>query len=88
MRFFLSGISVFIDFIMLIFDSVNRIVFMNTSVKNNLLVFDFNFIPNSYGIGKSSISEIVKKALKIVEFQVAVFRPFYTENLSLKSFSL
>ncbi len=76
------------DFIMLIFDSEYRIVFMSTSVKNNLLVFDFNFIPNSYGIGKSSILEIIKKAFKIVEFQVAVFRPFYTENLSLKSFSL
>ncbi|UAB85565.1 hypothetical protein INR75_05985 [Zunongwangia sp. SCSIO 43204] len=61
---------------------------MSTSVKNNLLVFDFNFIPNSYGIGKSSILEIIKKAFKIVEFQVAVCRPFYTENLSLKSFSL
>lgn len=73
---------------MLIFDSEYRIVFMSTSVKNNLLVFDFNFIPNSYGIGKSSILEIIKKAFKIVEFQVAVCRPFYTENLSLKSFSL
>ncbi len=73
---------------MLIFDSEYRIVFMDTSVKNNLLVFDFNFIPSSFGVGKSAISEIVKNAFKIIEFQVAEFRLIYTENLSLKSFSL
>lgn len=63
-------------------------IFMQVFLKHNQSVCDFNFIPSFYGAGKSSILEIIKKAFKIIEFQVAVFRPFYTENLSLKSFSL
>ena len=73
---------------MLIFDSEYRIVFMNTSVKNNLLVFDFNFNLSSYELGKSSISEIIKKASKIIEFQLTVFRSFCTESLSFNTFRL
>ncbi len=72
---------------MLIFEEF-RMIFMQVFLNHNQSVFDFDFIPNSFGVGKSSILEIIKKAFKIIEFQVAVCRPFYTENLSLKSFSL
>ncbi|SFB83154.1 hypothetical protein SAMN04487907_101830 [Zunongwangia mangrovi] len=63
-------------------------IFMQVFLNHNQSVFDFDFIPSFYEAGKSSILEIIKKAFKIIEFQVAVCRPFYTENLSLKSFSL
>ena len=72
---------------MLIFEEF-RMIFMQVFLNHNQSVFDFDFIPSFYVVGKSSISEIIKKAFKIIEFQVAVCRPFYTENLSLKSFSL
>lgn len=61
---------------------------MQVFLNRNQSVSDFNFIPSFYVAGKSSIPRTIKKAFKIIEFQVAVCRPFYTENLSLKSFSL
>ena len=61
---------------------------MQVFLKHNQSVSDFNFIPSFYVAGKSSISEIIKKASKIIEFQLTMFRPFCTESLSFNTFSL
>ncbi|ORL46093.1 hypothetical protein IIF7_08231 [Zunongwangia atlantica 22II14-10F7] len=72
---------------MLIFEEF-RMIFMQVFLKHNQSVFDFNFIPIFYGAGKSSISRTIKKAFKIIEFQLTVFSPFFIESLNCNAFRL